>query len=355
MSAPQVTVLITTYNYGQFIEEAIDSVLAQDFPLDKVEILVVDDGSTDDTSERVKKYGSRIKYFYKPNGGQASALNVGIAKARGQIIALLDADDLFLPGKLARVANAFEQDTTLGMVYHRLWEWHMQTDDRREWRHFNPVSGNIHKVPDQFLLYVTQPTSCIIFRRTSLNRLLPIPETIRMLADCYLVALIPFLSPILAIPEFLGTYRIHGRNCYYADEQRMPVDTMKSRQQTWQILIDAMCNWLDDNGYTKEQPHVRSFLDRWNLYQESQGFILKPPGRLQFFRYLQACKSYYRPHMNWRFQVVSNVNAFGSLLVGYEHFYLLDQWRLRGTQFIRRLLKPSAPRHADEQAPNPKV
>jgi glycosyltransferase involved in cell wall biosynthesis len=355
MSAPQITVLITTYNYGQFIQEAIDSVLAQDFPSDKVDILVVDDGSTDDTSERVKKYGSRIEYLYKPNGGQASALNVGIANARGEIIALLDADDIFLPGKLARVAEAFEQDPALGMVYHRLWEWHTQTDERREWTHFYAVSGDIQKVPDQFLLYITQPTSCISFRRSSLNRLLPIPESIHMLADCYLVALIPFLSPILAIPEFLGIYRIHGTNCYYADERQMPAEAMKNRLQTWQIVIDAMHKWLTDNGYNEKQPPVRAFLDRWSLYQESQRFILNPPGRLQFFRYLQACKSYYRPHMNWRFRTVSNVNAFGSLLVGYGHFYLLDQWRVRGTNFFWRLFKPLAPRRADEQASSPKV
>jgi glycosyltransferase involved in cell wall biosynthesis len=351
MPAPLITVLITTYNYGQFIEEAIDSVFAQDFPVDKVEILVVDDGSSDNTSERVGKYGSRIRYLYKTNGGQASALNFGIAEARGQIIALLDADDLFLPGKLALVADAFQQDPKLGMVYHRLLEWHTQTDQRREWRHFSSVSGDIHKVPDQFLSYVTQPTSCITFRRTSLNRLLPIPESIRMLADCYLVALIPFLSPILAIPEFLGTYRIHGSNCYYVDERQMPVDVMKSRLQTWQILIDAMCKWLADNGYTKEHPPVRSFLDRWSLYQASQRFILNPPGRLQFFRYLQACKSYYRPRMNWRFRVVSNINALGSLLVGYKHFYMLDQWRSRSTHFFRRVLKTFAPKSADARAP----
>ena len=115
---PMVSVVITTYNYGAFIEQAIDSVLAQDFPLDRMEIIVVDDGSTDDTSERVERYGDRIKYFYKPNGGQASALNYGFAVARGDIIALLDADDLFMPGKLSRVVNAFEQNPDLGMVYH---------------------------------------------------------------------------------------------------------------------------------------------------------------------------------------------------------------------------------------------
>src|SRR5229473_6986834 len=110
MTTPLVTVLITTYNYGRFIEEAIDSVFSQEYPPDKIQILVVDDGSTDDTSERIKKYGSRIEYFYKPNGGQASALNFGIAKARGEIVTLLDADDFFLPGKLARVVEAFQRD-----------------------------------------------------------------------------------------------------------------------------------------------------------------------------------------------------------------------------------------------------
>jgi glycosyltransferase involved in cell wall biosynthesis len=83
-------------NYGHFTEEAIDSVLAQDFPAEQVEIIVVDDGSTDDTGERVKKYGSRIRYFYKANGGQAAALNSGFANARGEIVALLDKVVLFV-------------------------------------------------------------------------------------------------------------------------------------------------------------------------------------------------------------------------------------------------------------------
>src|SRR5208282_3384577 len=116
---PLVTVLIDTYNYGRFIEQAIDSVLGQDFPAEQMEILVVDDGSTDDTAERVKEYGERVRYFWKPNGGQASAFNFGFAKARGEIVALLDADDYWLPGKLRRVAEEFEKSPELGMVYHQ--------------------------------------------------------------------------------------------------------------------------------------------------------------------------------------------------------------------------------------------
>jgi glycosyltransferase involved in cell wall biosynthesis len=200
MSAPLITVLINTYNYGRFVEEAIDSVLSQEFPLDQLEILVVDDGSTDDTQERVKKYGSRIRYLYKPNGGQASALNYGIERARGEIVALMDADDLFLPGKLTRVAEAFQENPALGMVYHPYWEWDMQTNARRD----SPtrlISGDTRTAPDPFFFYVPHPTSCISLRRSFLGPLLPIPERIRMLADCYLVQLIPLLAPNLALPE----------------------------------------------------------------------------------------------------------------------------------------------------------
>ena len=123
MSVPLVTVLIDTYNYGHFVEEALASVLAQEFPPNQREILVVDDGSTDDTAERLKKYGDSIRYLRKPNGGQATAFNFGFAVARGEIIATLDADDVWLPGKLQRVCETFEKNSEAGMVYHRAHLW----------------------------------------------------------------------------------------------------------------------------------------------------------------------------------------------------------------------------------------
>lgn len=333
MTTPLVTVLITTHNYGQFIEQAVDSVLAQDFDLDMVQTLVVDDGSTDDTSERIKKYGSRIEYFYKPNGGQASALNFGIGKARGEIIALVDADDYCLPGRLSRIAAAFQQNAALGMVYHRLQEWHVQTGERRE-ASFLALSGDARTMPDFFLRYLPMATSCISYRRASLEPLLPIPESIRMLADGYLTILIPFLSPVLAIPELLSVYRIHGNNCYYAEDLQMPVEVRKSRIQRWGVLMRAMTKWLADNGYTRRQLAVRNFLDRFTLYMQSEEFLVQPPGRLEFFRHLQTYNSCYRPQMSRRLRVINQVNALGSLFVGYKHFYLLDKWR---TQWAARL------------------
>jgi glycosyltransferase involved in cell wall biosynthesis len=122
MRTPLISVLIDTYNYGLYIEQAIDSVLAQDFPTAEREILVVDDGSTDDTPERMRKYGPAITYLRKRNGGQASAFNFGLACAGGKIVALLDADDYWLPGKLRRLAEEFEKNPEAAMVYHAVRE-----------------------------------------------------------------------------------------------------------------------------------------------------------------------------------------------------------------------------------------
>ena len=85
MARPFISVLIDTYNHEQFIEQAIASVLGQDFPVSEREILVVDDGSTDNTPEILKKYEPRIHVLRKENGGQASAFNFAIPFCRGEL------------------------------------------------------------------------------------------------------------------------------------------------------------------------------------------------------------------------------------------------------------------------------
>jgi len=95
---PLVSVIIPTFNYGRFVTEAIDSVLSQDYhPL---EIIVVDDGSTDNTSERLAIYGTRIRYIRQNNRGLSAARNRGIRHAKGEWVGLLDADDVWHPEKL---------------------------------------------------------------------------------------------------------------------------------------------------------------------------------------------------------------------------------------------------------------
>lgn len=334
-----ITVLITTHNYGRFIEEAIESALSQDFPPDQVEILVVDDGSTDDTAERVKSYGSRIRYLYKPNGGQASALNFGIAHAYGEIVALLDADDLFLPGKLRRVAEAFQQDPSLGMVYHPLLEWNVRTGERRD-RGLPLVSGDMRTLPDPFLSYVPHPTSCVSLRRSALGPLLPIPEEIRMMADCYLVQLIPLLSPILAVPEPLVLYRIHGRNNCYVESPRVSLEARKKQQREARILFDAMRRWLADNGYSYWQRHppVRFFFHRWYNHEKLE-FLTEPPGRFLFFWLMVRENHVHSPLQTWKLTTINYLASPLALIFGYKKAESMYKWRGRITEAAQRLFR----------------
>ena len=110
MTAPLFSVLIDTYNHERFIEEAVQSVLAQDFPISEREILVVDDGSTDRTPEILRKFEPQIRILPKTNGGQASAFNLGIPECRGQLIAFLDGDDSWTPNKLRVVCDVMEAE-----------------------------------------------------------------------------------------------------------------------------------------------------------------------------------------------------------------------------------------------------
>jgi len=104
---PQVSVIIPTYNRAPFVEEAIRSVLAQDFK--DFELVVVDDGSTDGTRETLKRYADSIAILHQEHRGVSSARNTGIKHSQGAYIAFLDSDDLWLPGKLSTQVSFFEE------------------------------------------------------------------------------------------------------------------------------------------------------------------------------------------------------------------------------------------------------
>ena len=133
MSAPRVSVVIPTYNRGRYLTTAIDSVLGQ--TLAGAEIVVVDDGSTDDTEARVRAYGGRVVYLRTAHLGAALARNAGMAAARGDYIAWLDDDDTYLPCKLELQAAILDAFPEVGFVYSEMsafddagWfdEWHLK-------------------------------------------------------------------------------------------------------------------------------------------------------------------------------------------------------------------------------------
>lgn len=134
---PRVSVLIPTFNCGRFLGEALDSVLAQTYK--DYEIVIVDDGSTDDTKNVVDRYGSRVIYTYQPNGGLSSARNVTIAKSNGELIAYLDADDLWRQDKLEKQVAFLDAHEECGMVHSEVTV--INDDDKVIYSRFNEETG----------------------------------------------------------------------------------------------------------------------------------------------------------------------------------------------------------------------
>jgi hypothetical protein len=214
MARPFISVLIDTYNHERFIEQAIASVLGQDFAASEREIVVVDDGSTDKTPDILKRYEQRIRVLRKENGGQASAFNFAIPQCRGEIVAFLDGDDWWAPEKLTQVVNALNANPEVGIVGHGI--VNVQRDGQqlsetlRENFQFqaNSVAGaKLFRRRGAFL-----GTSRMTIRAELLRRIGPVPEQIRIQADEYLFTLASVLSVAQILPSALTFYRMHDQN-----------------------------------------------------------------------------------------------------------------------------------------------
>lgn len=203
----KISVVIDNYNYGRFLEETLDSILSQGVP---AEIVVADDGSTDESRDILKAYASRgVRAVLQENQGQATAFNNGLAAATGDIVCLLDSDDVFLPGKLKAVAEAFA-DPKVVCVQHFLHD----TDAK-----LNPAPRRFPAWPARYTLedFVAgrvefTATSGVSFRRDILKKLLPIPKDLFYYLDHFLTAQALFHGDIANIPEVLGLHRQHGDN-----------------------------------------------------------------------------------------------------------------------------------------------
>lgn len=112
---PLVSVIIPNYNYGRYLREAIDSVLQQSYP--NVDVMVVDDGSTDDSLAVLRSYGDRVRVFEQQHQGVSTARNRGVQESRGELVAFLDADDQWFPSKLTRQVQRWLAEPDLGLVH----------------------------------------------------------------------------------------------------------------------------------------------------------------------------------------------------------------------------------------------
>jgi glycosyltransferase involved in cell wall biosynthesis len=205
---PLVTVLLCNYNYGQFIAEAIESVLNQSYS--KFEFLIVDDGSTDISREVIATYDDpRIRVILQENGGQAAAFNAGFALASGEIVAFLDSDDWWKQGKLETIVrwhHFLEGDYAL--LQHGLDVW--EDGNTRPYKLILPVGDCFAEMQRSGRLDFFVPTSGLCFRRAILDRVLPMPRKFRIAADAYLMRTTFVFGKVHSIHDSLGFYRRHN-------------------------------------------------------------------------------------------------------------------------------------------------
>lgn len=215
MTMPAATVLIDTYNHERFIGEAVDSVLQQDFPKSEMEILVVDDGSTDRTPEIIRKFEPHVRVIRKSNGGQASAFNVGIAEARGQFISFLDGDDWWSHKKISTIAEAFENRPSVGIIGHGFFECRNGNQKRVFASLPEPLTIDSVEVAKIFRLYRSYFGTCQVSMKAHVAKsVLPLPERLVFEADEYLSTMAATRASFIVLPEPLTYYRIHGDNLY---------------------------------------------------------------------------------------------------------------------------------------------
>lgn len=210
--SPLVSILINNYNYSQFLDAAIASALNQTYS--PIQIIVVDDGSTDCSPEIIANYGDRIIPILKENGGQASAFNAGFKVSQGEIIIFLDSDDLLLPHIVQQVVEAFQKNDIVKVQY----QLQVIGGDGKKTEKIIPdrrymSSGNLRSQIVKFHSYGCSPTSGNAFSSAVLHRIFPMPETAyRIAADEYINNLVPLLGNIISLHQVGALYRIHGNN-----------------------------------------------------------------------------------------------------------------------------------------------
>lgn len=266
------SVIISSHNYGQFVGASIDSALGQTYP--HTEVIVVDDGSTDDSRDVIRGYEHRVHALFKENGGQASALNAGFVMSRGEVVFFLDSDDKLLPTAVERAVEIFREPGVAKA------HWPVQVINRRgelteEIKSFNLPEGDLRDLvvrrgPHG---YRWPPTSGNAWARATLERLLPIPEAEFTTCPDLFLALAPLFGLVRRIAEPQTLSRLHGQRnsgrdsfeervavgarriarCLEALERHcralgIPIDTQeweqgywwRQIQQTWRLIAEIV-------------------------------------------------------------------------------------------------------------------
>ncbi len=216
---PLITAVVNNYNYARYLHNAIGSVMRQTY--DRIELIVVDDGSTDHSREIIASYGDKLMPILTENGGQAHAVNLAAEAANGEYVAFLDSDDFWVPTKIEKMVELARSRPDAGLLYHRYLNTNIYGD---------PMAAPEPPVllPPKFRTgylrsggsYWHSVMSTLMLKRDLLRKIVPIPTYAnREGADSVLEHCGILLSRVAAHPEVLAYRRIHGGNLYAAGRE----------------------------------------------------------------------------------------------------------------------------------------
>jgi glycosyltransferase involved in cell wall biosynthesis len=204
MTQELVSVVIPTFNYRTFVTEAVDSALAQTYQ--PVEVIVVDDGSTDRTDEALAPYGDRIRYLYQANQGLSGARNTGIRAARGRFVALLDSDDLWHPQKLEMQMRYLGRHPQVGLLAAA-----PALDISHGWKPLDPwqCQRGTQVTLEHLVIRSRFGPSSVVIRRDCFDRVGFFDPDLRSCEDRDMWIRIAAHFPMVKLPEPLWWYRVH--------------------------------------------------------------------------------------------------------------------------------------------------
>jgi len=324
---PLVSVVIDNYNYGRFLAQCIQSVLDQDYPSGMVETLVIDDGSEDDSREVAARFKGKITLIEKPNAGQASAFNAGIAAATGDLVMFLDADDYWDRRKIKTAARGFS-DPRVGIVQNLLTE----VDARG-----TTLKIPAYEWPPRYSIKdylaggaVLSASSGLAMRRSLLMDVGPIPLDISyaMCTELYLLVHGLFDADAINIPIVLGFHRLHGQNSWggsFASPQKLRIGL--KMQQIFNRYLEAKIRarglefspfylFIRDIDAGRQEillamheGHRRQAFDHWRQLWKKYGAT-----RLGFFRCATLMLALVSVDLYLRFYEFYNANPWPSRL-----------------------------------------
>jgi glycosyltransferase involved in cell wall biosynthesis len=241
---PAVSVLITSYNYGRFLGEAIESALGQSYS--PKEVIVSDDGSQDNSCEIADRYvrrGEPVKLLLGKHQGTAGTLNAAFKASSSAIVCLLDADDYFLPGKIEAVVSAFCSDPGAGFAVHRA----QMVDQYGRHRGVYPLLSSLPQgdclettLHNAGVLMGLPPTSNLSLRREVALSIFPIPTHFSAYATQLIHRIAPLMTSICAIDKPLAVWRLHGR------KSRDSVSEAERLECELSYMRDL---WFEQNNY----------------------------------------------------------------------------------------------------------